>query len=68
MTKEKIENEIQILRDERVALEEVIQSLRNECDTLRSSLKKEFEMNDNFKTQVSRFSKEKKDIKEVCLQ
>jgi len=65
LTKEKIESEIQILRNERVALEEVIRSLRNECDTLRSSLNKEFEMNDHFKTQVSRFNKDKKDYQEV---
>ncbi len=67
LTKEKIENEIQILRKERVALEEVIQSLRNECDTLRSSLNKEFEVNDHFKTQVNRLNAEKKEYQEVCF-
>lgn len=55
------------LREERVALEEVIVSLRTECETLRTSLNNEFTTNDNLKSQVNRLTKSSKEIGEQKL-
>lgn len=65
--KVKYEKEMGTLREERVALEEVIVSLRTECETLRSSLNNEFTTNDNLKTQVSRLTKSSKEVGEQKL-
>ena len=56
-----------ILRNERVALEEVITTLRVECDNFKQNLNKEFETNDNLKLQLNRLTKETKDFEEVGL-
>lgn len=54
-----------ILRKERVALEEVINSLRVECETLKTSLNREYEANDSHKKQINRFNKTLKQAEEV---
>ncbi len=57
----KYDREMQTLRNERVALEEVIASLRKESETLRSSLKEEFLSSNNVKAQLTRAQKEAKE-------
>ena len=59
--KVKYEKEMGTLREERVALEEVIVSLRSECETLRTSLNQEFETSDSLKTQLNRINKGNKE-------
>jgi regulator of replication initiation timing len=63
--KTKYERDMEVLRNERVALEEVITTLRAECDNFKQNLNKEFETNDNLKLQLNRLSKETKDFEEV---
>ncbi len=49
----KHDNEIKTLRKEHKALEEVIQSLRVQCDTLKTSLQAEYESKENLRKQIS---------------
>jgi len=58
---------MQTLRDERIALEEVIASLRKESETLRASLNEEFTVSNNLKAQLTRASKEAKESGEKKL-
>jgi hypothetical protein len=53
------------LRHERVALEQVINSLRAECETLKTSLNREYESNDTNKKQINRINKSFKQVEEV---
>jgi hypothetical protein len=55
---------METLRNERIALEESISSLRKECEALRSSLNNEFTINDNLRMQMSRITKGNKEIEE----
>lgn len=61
----KHESEVNILRKERGALEDVISSLRAECDTLKASLNREYETNDNIKKQLNKLTKSAKQSDEV---
>jgi hypothetical protein len=54
-----------VLRQERVALEEAINSLRVECETLKTSLNREYETNETNKKQINKASKSIKQIEEV---
>ena len=54
-----------VLRQERIALEEAISSLRVECDTLKSSLNREYQAHDVDKKEISRINKSLKQIEEV---
>ena len=63
--KNKQENEMNVLRQERVALEEAINSLRVECETLKTSLNREYETNEANKKQLNKVSKSLKQIEEV---
>ena len=61
----KYEKEMSTLRDERVALEEVIVSLRTECETLRESLNHEFQTSDGLKSQLTKLTKGTKEISKL---
>lgn len=61
----KNDKECKTLRDERVALEEAIKSLRAESEELRKNLTREFDQNDTLKAQISRLTKQLKDLQEV---
>lgn len=63
----KHESEVSILRKEREALEDVISSLRAECDTLKTSLNREYETNENIKKQLNKLTKTAKQSDEVFL-
>jgi hypothetical protein len=56
---------MEILRNERASLEDSITTLRNECETLKTSLNKEFETNDSLKMQLNRINKGTKQLEEV---
>ena len=65
--KNKYDKDMEVLRNERVALEEVITTLRSECDNFKSKLTNEFEKNDDLKSQVNRLSKGSKECEEKKL-
>ena len=67
MVKNKYEKDFEVLRNERLALEEVICTLRNECDNLMTKFNKEFEKNDELKSQVNRLTKGTKESEEKKL-
>ena len=58
---------MEILRSERKALEEVIISQRNECETLKISLNNEYITNENLKTQFNRIAKGTREIEDQKL-
>ena len=61
----KNDKECKTLRDERVALEEAIKSLRAESEELRKNLTREFDQNDTLKAQMARLAKQIKELQEV---
>ena len=54
-----------VLRQERVALEEAINSLRIECETLKASLSREYDTNDSNKKKINHINKLLKQFEEV---
>ena len=67
IVKNKYEKDFDVLRNERIALEETISTMRNECDNLKTKLNKEFEKNDDLKSQVNRLTKGSKESEEKKL-
>lgn len=65
--KSKYEKEMETLRNERSAMEEVIVSQRNECETLKASLNNEFYQTDQLKSQLNRLAKETKEQEDEKL-
>ena len=65
--KQKYEKDMETLRNERIALENVIVSQRNECETLKVSLNHEFAINDNIKQQLNRVNKGSKELEDQKL-
>jgi hypothetical protein len=62
--REKCEREMKVLRDERKAFEETIDSLRNESEALRTSLTQAFLHGDNLKSELNRITKSTKEMED----
>ena len=65
--KSKYDKEIETLRYERTAIEKVIISQRNECETLKASLCNEFTQTDQLKEKLNQMSKRNKEIENQKL-
>ena len=61
----KNDKECKTLREERVALEEAIKSLRAESEELRKNLTREFEHSDTLSAHNTRLTKQLKELQEV---
>lgn len=64
MINQRLKCDIELLRNERDAIEEVVQSLTNECDTLKLSLQNQYELNDSLKNKINSISKKLKENEE----
>lgn len=58
---QRLRNDIELLRNERDAIEEVVQSLTNECDTLKLSLHNQYDLNDSLKNKINSMAKKIKE-------
>ncbi|CAF0937281.1 unnamed protein product [Brachionus calyciflorus] len=62
---QRFKSDIELLRNERDAIEEVVESLTNECDTLKLSLQNQYEVNDSLKNKINSMSKKLKENEHI---
>jgi septal ring factor EnvC (AmiA/AmiB activator) len=61
----KYQKELQHIKNEMTASENVIKSLKNECESYKESLNKQFHVNDDLKAQLDRLNNQLKGLEGV---